>query len=139
MIDLGYIVVSCLPVFRADVRRWFRRDLADQPWADFVDAFTTAHQELCETNALLDEIGYQSANAMVSQMASQVVKELGSNANLLPGVPFSHQAPVDTPTPGPNAIQPPISRYWDDRDRSCHGSHVCHNASQHGSHAPPVG
>ena len=43
MVDLGYIVVSQLPLFRSDVRRWLRKDPADQGWMDFQDHFTTAH------------------------------------------------------------------------------------------------
>ena len=70
MVDLGYIVVSRLPVFRSDVRRWLRRDPADQTWTNFVDTFTTAHHELRKTNTSIDEIGYQSASVMVSQMVS---------------------------------------------------------------------
>ena len=76
MVDLGYIAVSKQPIFRSDIRRWLRRDPVDQTWQDFQDAFTTAHQELRETELSMDELGYQSANAMVSQMANQVIEEL---------------------------------------------------------------
>ena len=109
MVDLGYIVVSRLPVFRSDVRCWLCRDLIDQTWPNFIDAFTTTHQEPRKTNALVDEIGYQSANVMVSQIASQVVQELRSNANLPPGVPFTHEAPVKTPTPAYPATHTPLA------------------------------
>ena len=41
MVDLGYIMVSKLPIFRSDIRHWLWRDPADQSWQDFQDVFTT--------------------------------------------------------------------------------------------------
>ena len=35
MVDLGYMVLARQPIFRSDIRRWLRRDPADQTWADF--------------------------------------------------------------------------------------------------------
>ena len=98
MVDLGYIVVSQLPLFRSDVRRWLRKDPADQGWIDFQDHFTTAHQELRETQASVDEIGFQSANAIVSQIVDELRTEFSHATqppanNEPPAIP--HQAPQE--------------------------------------------
>ena len=58
MVDLGYIVVSKLPIFRSDIRRWLQRNPTNQSWQDFQDIFTTAHQEFRKTETSLDDMGY---------------------------------------------------------------------------------
>ena len=115
MVDLGYIVVSKLLIFQLDIRRWLRRNPTDQSWQDFQDVFTTSHQELRETEASLDDMGYQSENAMVIQMVNQVIAELRSeiperehtfvtlrHENPPPSVPLA--LAVDSPAPDPNAM-----------------------------------
>ena len=101
MVDLAYIVVSKLPIFRSDIRRWLRRDPADQTWQDFQDVFSVAHQELRETESTIDDIGFQSANAIISQMANQVVAEL--RAELPQREPTMVQTP---PEPSPPSSTP---------------------------------
>ena len=46
MVDFGDMVLARQPIFRSDIRRWLRRDPADQTWANFQTFFTNAHQEL---------------------------------------------------------------------------------------------
>ena len=97
MVDLGYIVVSRQPIFRSDIRRWLRREPVDQTWQDFQDVFTTAHQELRETESSMEEMGYQSANAMASQMANQVIEEL--RAEMHERAPAVDHSPPPAPPP----------------------------------------
>ena len=58
MVDLACLVISKQPIIRSDVRRWLRRPQEDQTWQDFQDIFTRAHQELRNTEAPVDEIGF---------------------------------------------------------------------------------
>ena len=98
MVDLGYIVIAKQPIFRFGVRRWLRRPPEDQTWQDFQDVFTIAHQELRDTEASLNEIGFQSANAIVTQ----IVDEL-RNKNML------QNQSGDVPPVIPNPPPPPVA------------------------------
>ena len=66
MVALVYMVISKLPIFRSDIRRWLHRTPVDQTWLDLQHVFTEAHPELREMEASVDEIRCQQANAIVS-------------------------------------------------------------------------
>ena len=75
MVDLGYIVIAKQPIFRSDVRRWLRCLSEDQTWQDFQNVITIARQELRNTEASVNEIGFQSANAIVTQIVDKLRNE----------------------------------------------------------------
>ena len=55
-------------------------------WPNFILSFTKAHQEIRDTDATVDELGFHSANAIVSQILEQLRKEYTPSAevNTLP-------------------------------------------------------
>jgi len=97
MLNLGYIVVANLPIFRNDIHRWLRRDPSDQTWEDFITFFTVAHQELRETNVSADEIGFQSANTIVTQIVDHLRDEVNNQ-----------QSFQETPLEQPVAVHPSV-------------------------------
>ena len=72
LVDLGYMVVASQPVFRSDLRRWIHRTSANQTWIEFVNFFCEDHHELRETETSMDDLGYQSANVILSQIVDQL-------------------------------------------------------------------
>ena len=70
-IDL-YMVVSSQPVFQSDLQQRIRLLLANQTWPNFITFFHKAHRELRKTETPIDELGYQSANAIVFQVVDQL-------------------------------------------------------------------
>ena len=75
MIDLAYIVVNNLPLFRSDVRWWLRRAPVDQTWTHIQDHLTNVHQELRKADASVDEVVFQLTNIIFSQIFDQLQKE----------------------------------------------------------------
>lgn len=78
MVDLGYIIVSKLSIFRSDVQGGLRRDPVNQTYTtytEFQTAFTEAHQELREIEVSVDESGFQSTNVIVSQSVQELRSE----------------------------------------------------------------
>ena len=53
-------------------------------WPNFVLEFTEAHQELRDTDATVDDLGFHSANAIVPQIVEQLRNK--------------YTPPADTPT-----------------------------------------
>ena len=72
IVDLGYIVVSKNRIFRSDIQKSTRRPEYDNTWAIFKDMFTDAHKELRNTGTSVDELGFHSANAIVTQIVDQL-------------------------------------------------------------------
>ena len=46
--------------------------LLQQTWPNFKLDFTTAHQELRNTDATVDKLGFSSANVIVAQIINQL-------------------------------------------------------------------
>ena len=92
--DLSFLVISNYPIFRDNVRIWLRRPPADQTYPDPVTFFQEVHVELCETEALLKELGFQSYNAIVTQIVAQMRTEMGSTNPMI-----DEELPVDIPLP----------------------------------------
>lgn len=72
MVDLGYIVLSKLPIIRSNIRKWICHNPSDQTWLKFQATFTEVHQELRETDASVDEIDFQSTNTIISQIVQKL-------------------------------------------------------------------
>merc|ERR1719148_486318 len=72
IVDLGYIVLAKNIIFRGDILKWVRRPEVDETMANFKLTFTDAHQELRDTDASVDELGFHSANAIVEQIVQQL-------------------------------------------------------------------
>ena len=67
-VTIGYLIVSRQPIFRSDVRRWMRKPKIDKTWTNFMTHFCQDHQELRDTDTTIDELGFQSDNAIVEQI-----------------------------------------------------------------------
>ena len=74
-VNIGYLIVNRQPIFRGDVRKWMRKSLVDKTWIHFMAHFRQAHQELRDTDASMEELGYQSANAIVEQIVDRLREE----------------------------------------------------------------
>ena len=91
LVDLGYILIANQSVFHSDLRQWIRCPPTDQTWQQFMTFFWNAHHTLRETEASMDEISYQSANTIVSQIVEQLRATGEENDNLL-------EPPAETPS-----------------------------------------
>ena len=49
-----------------------RRPFLEQTWVNFKIYFTTAHQELRDTDTTVDELDFHSVNAIVSKIVDQL-------------------------------------------------------------------
>ena len=83
MVDLGYIILSKLPIFRSNIWKWIRCNPANQTWSDFQATFTEAYQELRGVEASVDKIGFQYANAIVYQIVQEFRSETPHTSNNL--------------------------------------------------------
>ena len=112
-VHIGYIIISKQRIFRADIRKWMRKSALDKTWTNFVDHFRTAHQELRDTDATVDELGYHSANAIVEQIVERLREEEENNDVSLPPQqhimepPPQHQPTQPVAIPQANAVVNP--------------------------------
>ena len=49
-----------------------RKPTTDKTWTNFITHFRQAHQELRDTDATIDELGFQSANSIVEQIVERL-------------------------------------------------------------------
>ena len=75
IVDIGYIILFKNRIFRSDIRKWMRRSEYEKLWPNFILSFTEALRELRDTDATVDEFGFHSANAIVSQIVEQLRNE----------------------------------------------------------------
>ena len=66
------MVVASQPVFQLDFRCWILRPSADQTWPKFISFFREAHHEMREIETSMEELGYQLANTIVSQIVNEL-------------------------------------------------------------------
>ena len=70
--------------------------------------FTEAHQELRETDAIVDELGFHSTNAIMTKIVDQLRDEMQVPKDSPPPQPLNPSAPNNLPTVMPgvaNVIQ----------------------------------
>ena len=103
IVYLGYIVVSKNRVFRSDIWKWMRRPEYYKTWTIFKDTFTEARRELIDTDATVDELGFRSANAIVTQIVEQLWDEIPATEYSPPPHPPNPPAPDNLPTVVPGA------------------------------------
>ena len=104
-VHIGYIIISKQRIFRSDVRKWMGKPAVDKTWVNFMDHFRTAHQELRDTDATIDELGYHSANTIVEQIVERLREEEEETVE----VPPPPQQPFVAPNPAqPQSVQPSI-------------------------------
>ena len=97
-----------------------RKPLVDKTWTNFMLHFRQAHQELRDTNASMEELGYQSANAIVEQIVDRLREEEQHNPlpvvspdyALPPGynLPPEYETPPPAPTPPPSHLLSTVSQ-----------------------------
>ena len=71
-VNIEYLILSKQPIFRSDVRRWMRKPKIDKTWTNFMTHFCQAHQEVQDTNTIIDELGFQSANIFVEHIVEHL-------------------------------------------------------------------
>ena len=108
-VNIGYLIVNKQPIFRSDVRKWMRKPTVDKTWLNFMAHFRQAHQELRDTDTSMEEIGFQTANAIVEQIVDRLrAEEVEGNMNMLPP---GYEQNLVGPPPGfatpPGYEQPP--------------------------------
>ena len=64
IVDLGYIILSKNQIFRSGIRKRVGRPKDGKTWTNFKTTFVVAHQELRDTYAPANNLGYHSANAV---------------------------------------------------------------------------
>ena len=103
-VNIGFLIVSKQRVLRSDVRKWMRKPAADKTWLNFMTHFRQAHQELRDTDATVDELGYHSANAIVEQIVDRL--RLENEVEPPPYQTPPNEGNYETP-PAPTAPPPP--------------------------------
>ena len=102
-VHIGFLVMSKQPIFRSDLRKWMRKPAVDKTWLNFMSHFRQAHQELRDTDTSMEELGYQSANAIVEQIVARLQEE----DNTPPPTTYPYPSPSPTPTPTAHIAYPP--------------------------------
>ena len=97
------MVIASQSVFRSYLRRWIGHPSANQICPEFIIFFREAHHKLRETEISMDKLGYQSANAIVSQIVDQL-RAAGDNNHPEPP-DDSQMAPIEQPIPQANVTQ----------------------------------
>ena len=72
IVNIGYIILSKNRIFISDIREWTRRPEDEKTRPNLILSFTEAFQELRNTVATVDELGFHSAKAIVSQNVEQL-------------------------------------------------------------------
>ena len=93
-VNIGYLILQKQPIFRSDVRKWMRKTTVNKTWMNFIDHFRQAHQELRDTDTTINELGFQSANAIVEQIVAALQDESAEAQRFLP-----HPQAAAAPTP----------------------------------------
>ena len=65
IVDIGYLIMSKHRIFRSDMQKWLRRAAFDQTWPELKTFFLEIHQELRDTDTLVNDLDYRSASAIV--------------------------------------------------------------------------
>ena len=63
-------------ISRGNIRKWVRKPENEKTWANFKTTFVEAHQELQDTDASVDELGFHSTNAIVDQIVQQLREDI---------------------------------------------------------------
>ena len=90
-VNIGYLIVSKHPIFRSDLRKWMRKPIQEKTWSNFIIHFQQAHQELRDTETLMSELGYQSANAIVEHIVERLREE---EESVTPPTPPGYEIPL---------------------------------------------
>ena len=109
-VNIGYLIVNKQPIFRSDVRKWMRKPPAEKTWLNFMTHFRQAHQELRDTDTSVEELGFQSANAIVEQIVDCLRTE---EESIVPSSPLQYALPPEyaqSPTPLPPPPPPPAAQ-----------------------------
>ena len=79
ILDLAFLAISNYSSFRDNVRRWLCHPPTDQTYPDIVSFFQEVHVELHEIEASVNKLGFQLANAILTQIVDQLRSEMGAN------------------------------------------------------------
>ena len=79
--------------------------LLQQTWPNFKLDFTTAHQEQHDTDAIIDELGFSSANAIVAQILDQLRAEVPAETEAEPHFVTITPSPLYDNLPTANTVQ----------------------------------
>ena len=87
-----------------------RKPADDKTWILFIDHFPTAYQELRDTDATIDELGYHSANAILEQIVDWLQNKQEDDSETSYEVSTSVHPIVHPMTPIPPVMTIPIQQ-----------------------------
>ena len=82
-----------------------RRLLLQQTWSNFKLDFTTAHQDLRDTNSTVDKLGFSSANGIIAQIVNHLGAEVPVKIESEPQVVMTTPSLLSDNLPTVNAAQ----------------------------------
>ena len=86
-----------------------RKSSVNKTGTNFMTKFCQAHQELRNTNTKIDELGFQSSNAIVENIVKRLIEAEENEPVILPPPPPSNpQAIPIQPQQQANAVIPPL-------------------------------
>ena len=74
-VSIGYLIIIKQPVFRSDLRKVDEEAIGRKKRMNLINHFRQGHQERRDTDTAIDQIGFQSANAIVKQIIDQLREE----------------------------------------------------------------
>ena len=104
-----------------------------ETWPNLVLVFTEAHQQLVDTDATVDELGFHSANAIVSQIFNQFHNEYTPPV-YTPTHPELCMPITEAPLPIQAAESIPARRQHYSTSRPIHGHINDDHDGKHGIH-----
>ena len=81
-----------------------RHPLLQQTWPNLKLEFTTAHQELRNADATVDELDFLSANTIVIQIVNQLRAEVPVETEAEPHVVTTNPSPLSDNLPNANEV-----------------------------------
>ena len=114
-VKIGFLILNRQPIFHSDIRKWMGKPVLNKTWPAFITHFRQAHQELRDTDSTIDQLGFQSANAIVEQIVDRLRAEDSSMAPAYmvptppPGYESSHPLPPGYGPPYPPTPNPPTT------------------------------
>jgi len=97
IVDCGYLIVSKHRIFRSYIYKRLRRATVDQTRSDFKTFFLEAHQELRDTDMLLNDFGYHLSNEIFEQIVNRLRQEMATDFQPPNDDPPPTQPPLDNP------------------------------------------
>jgi len=66
IVNIAHIMIANHNILQSDLCYWNLFPPQEHMWENFIDHFANTHTERCNTDFFVDELGYQSANAILA-------------------------------------------------------------------------